>query len=63
MTLYTLGFAKNMQVENLIGKEQDYQTCNSDGILKGKDKSGKDKSKIKREAIDGFMDRMGAQNV
>ena len=47
--------------ENPIGKAEIIKHVIAMGYVKGKDKSGKDKSKIKREAIDGFMDRMGAR--
>lgn len=47
--------------ENPIGKAEIIKHVIAMGYVKGKDKSGKDKSKIERSAIDGFMDRMGAR--
>lgn len=47
--------------ENPIGTKEIIKHVIAMGHVKGKDKSGKDKSKIERKAIEGFMDRMGAR--
>lgn len=47
--------------ENPIGRKEIIKHVIAMGYVKGKDKSGKDKSKIERKAIEGFVDRMGAR--
>lgn len=47
--------------ENPIGTKEIIKHVIAMGHVNGKDKSGKDKSKIERKAIEGFMDRMGAR--